>query len=766
MFTNVVVDVKNTNVDIMYTYHVPTELEGFIGIGSRVMVSFGVRHILGYVLDLTEENKFGGEVKDILEVLDYGSELSAEQVELAKFIKEDTKCMLVSALEAMYPSFIKTKYRKYLYVNEPDKLDASLALLFNGKNKIAITSETIKENPKILKEIKKGNLELVNDIYQYGKNKKEKFYSINPAYEYLINSLPSKRYEVMSYVFRNPDVTLLDIKEATGASVYLINQLVKEEYLQTKEDYVLSSEEEKEKEVTKGFSFTFSQKNLIEKFTTLKGKPFLLFSNNEDFKLDFYLSEAIKQVLIGKKVEIVAPTVLEAFKVSKFFKRYLSGYKLLIFTNDLSNTEYYDGYLKVIKGDYDIIITTKVGALLPVYDLGLLVVINEGDFNYLSEYTPKINLVNVLKKRSEIFDCKFVMSASNPQVETYYQYAMAKTILLREVEEVKNNVTLIDLNKNYGEFTSLSDVLINKIKETLLMKKQVVLMLNAKGYSNYVVCRSCDEVLKCPKCKIPLTYYKDKGEVKCRYCGRKFEENVCPSCHAHDFHFFATGLDALKENLMKVIPNARVLQMDSDTIKTSSDYHDALLQIENQDVDIIIGTRNVLSIFSNEIRLIGIIDIDQFLNGNDYRSSENTYQLINECMSHKECETIIQGHHINNPLITNAIKGDYDSFYNEELIYRKRYLYPPFAEVNRVIIVGPYKDMYYCANYLKKIVVSLLKENVDALGPVYITKLKGVQVIIKHNDFKRLSTIIDEVSKKFSENKVLVSFERYPRNFS
>ena len=195
---------------------------------------------------------------------------------------------LVSALEAMIPSFLKAKYRKFLYCANPDSLDMDLAMLFNGKNKIAISYDTIKENPKILREVKKGNIEVSYDVFQYGKNKKEKLYSVNPMYDHLIESLSSMRYEVMMYVKRNDFSTSLAIREAVGCSTYLIKSLVNEGYLLVKEDYVTEKDDDEEKKLNKAFSFSFEEKELIEKFTQLSGKPFLLYSNDEDFKLDFH----------------------------------------------------------------------------------------------------------------------------------------------------------------------------------------------------------------------------------------------------------------------------------------------------------------------------------------------------------------------------------------------------------------------------------------------------------------------------------------------
>lgn len=766
MFAKVVVDVKSSNVDIMYTYRIPQELEGFIGIGSRVMVSFGIRKILGYVIEITSESDYQGEMKEILEVLDYSQELSIEQIELAKYIKNETKCLLVSALEAMYPSFLKTKYRKFIYASNPDKLDAEIALLFNGKNKIAITADTLKRYPKILREIKNGNLELTFDIYHYGKRKKEKLYRINPSYYHIFNSLSAKRLECIRFVERNEDCTTDDIKEAIGCSIFLIQALVKEEYLLVKEDFVVEESISEYKKVSRNFTFSFEQRKIVEKFTALSGKPFLLYSNDETFKYDFSLSEAVKTVASNKKVLIVTPTLLDNFKISRYFKRYLEGYKVLSFANDLNNSDYYSQYIQVLKNEFDIIITTKVGAFLPINDLGLIVVVNEGDFNYLNEYTPKYNTIKALEFRSNYHNAKLVLSTLCPQIESYSKYVNAKYILLKHLVKVENRMILTDLNQEYGPIDRvISSKLKIEIDKCLKNRQQAVLMLNSKGYSNYIVCRNCGEVLKCPKCEIPLSYYKEKDEMKCKYCGRKAEEVSC-NCGSRSFTHLLNGLDNLKEKIQMIFPNARILHMDSDTIKTTADYHEALLQIENQDVDIIIGTRNVLSIFSSQIRLLGIIDLDQFLNSSDYRSNESTYHLLSECINHLECTTVVQGYHLDHPTVSLALNNNYDEFYEMEIKNRKTYLYPPYCEINRLIIIGQYKDMYYCANYLKKIFNTIIKENSDALGPVYLPKYKGVQILLKHNNFEKVSEIIDEVEKKFSEKKITIQFERYPRSFN
>ena len=179
MYASVAIDIQTNNLKDVYDYKIPDELIPYVGIGSRVMVDFGVRRVLGYIIELKDETSFTGEVRDIAQVLDYSKELSIEQIELAKKIAYDTKCPLIKALDIMFPPFLKTKFRKFITIKNSNLVDPNILLLFNDKKKICLTSDIIKKYPKISKEIQKGNLSLEHDVYSYGKKKKIKLYTFS-----------------------------------------------------------------------------------------------------------------------------------------------------------------------------------------------------------------------------------------------------------------------------------------------------------------------------------------------------------------------------------------------------------------------------------------------------------------------------------------------------------------------------------------------------------------------------------------------------------
>ncbi len=761
MFAKVVVDVKASNIDTMYTYRIPEELEDFVFVGSRVYVGFGTRTIMGYVIETIDEKDYNGIVKDIIDVLDYSKELTTEQVELAKFIAETNRCSLIKALELMYPSFLKTKYRKFITIKNFDKLDANIAFLFAGKNKILLTKEMLQEYPKIKTEIKNGNLGLEHDIFYYGKRKYVKYYSLNELHVSTVENLSELRQKVIKYLNQAKEAVIEDIRNDVGCSPYLVKKLVEEGLIRVTEKPFNKEQAQSERKLIKNINFNLAQKEIKEKYDSLNSKPFLLYSNDELFKYDLYLEIVKDNILDNKKVLIVTPSLVYNYSVYNFLRHNLEGYNIVNFSSDLPNSEYYNNYMTVKMNLADVVVTTKVGAFSPMDNLGAIIVIDEDNLNYLGEYHPKYSLLEAMKFRSKFQGAKLLLSSSTPSIESFYQYHQAKYYLLKYKISFNNEVSLVNMKDELIENNNsiISKELQNSLQDTLSNKKQAMLILNAKGYSPSMQCKKCGKVVKCPKCNISLMYSKENNEYKCRYCGQKIEQIEC-ECGSHNFTTFGIGLEMVREKLYELFPNARVLLLDSDSLKDSEDYKNAVLLIESGDVDIIIGTNNIVSLINySNIELVSLLAVDNLLNVSDYRASYNTFSLISKLLNNKK--VIIQGYDLEHYSIINGIKDDYNSYYKEEINIRSTLNYPPFVEVNKLIISGDFKQMYHVANYFRKVVQNVL--DATCLGPTYDKVKRGVQLIIKHNDFEKLMKVINEVEKKFSDYKVEYSYERFPR---
>ena len=741
MFASIALDVLTNNFKDTYTYHIPLEFENYIGIGSRVMVDFGVRKILGYVVELKEQADFDGNVRDIVEVLDFSNELTLEQVELAKKIANDTNCSLSKALDAMFPAFLKTKYRRFISIKDFNNLDPNIALLFRDKKKIILTSELIKEYPKIRKEIERGTLELDHDVFTYGRRRLIKYYSVNPHTFNVYEGFKGIKKKLIDYLLIKGEAIADDIKDAIGCSTYLINSLAKQEILSI-EEKPLVLKDEKDKISLRNRDFNFDQKTIKDKFMNLSNKPFLLYSNDENFSLELYLDICIDMILQDKKVLVVTPTLINNYTVYHYLRNNLMGFSVLNFSSDMTNSDYYNNYLRLKNNDAEVIVTTKIGAFLPIDNIGVIIVVDESNFNYINEMTPKYNTIDALKFRAKYHNAKIILASNPLTVENYYNYFKAEYHILKYIIPNNYHATLVSMyDEAATDHAIISRELEYKLKNTLNNNKQAMLILNSRGYSNHLICRSCGHVAKCPKCNIPLTYFKEKDEIKCRYCGSKLESLNC-KCGNDAYSMLGLGLEMVKEKVVELFPYANVLLIDSETLRNYEDFQEIVIKIETKEVDIIIGTNNVISMNNyGNFNLIGLIAVDNLLNTSDYRASYNTFSLITNAI--KSSDVVIQGYNLDHYAIKYGINADFVSFYGDEIKVREAFKYPPFYEVNRLIISGDFKNMYHAANYLKKAYGILFKDLNLCLGPTYIKTRKGVQLILKHQDYDKVIKLIN-----------------------
>lgn len=775
MIAVISIDVQVSYVNDEYDYIIPPQLEDYVKIGSRVLVEFGVRKVLGFVIDIKDKSDFKGTLREVVQVLDFDSELSLEQIMIAKEMSKSTKTYLSSCLSVMYPYFLKSKFRKFISINNVESLDPHIISLFDNKKKISLTSDLLKEYPKIRKEINNGNLLLDYDLYSYGKTKQVKEYFVNRNCENIYSKYKGIKKKLIDYLMRKEYATLDEIKEFIGCSSYIIKSLERDEVLYYREVKPKVDNNLIRPKLSNKI-FDFDGKIIKQKYLDMSNKPFLLYSNDEKFSFDFFLDICIDNINNNKKTMIVCPTLISLYNIYYYLHRYLEGYDVVNLSGDLSNSEYYENYKKITSGNFDCFVTSKVGIFTKTPSLATIIVYDEGNYNYISEMTPKYNSIEILKLRANYHNAKIVMHSSPLTIENYYHYFLADYNLLKYIKKTNNNVSIVDMQDELLQNRLLvSKKLEEGINKALAKDKQVMLILNSKGYSNTLKCRKCGKVIKCEKCNIPLTYYKDKNEFKCRYCGKGIENITC-KCGCTDFAMYDMGLEMLKEKLDYLFPLSKILLIDSNTLKEYSDYENVVVSIESKDVDIIIGTSNALGLSHfADLDLISLVSVDTILNYSDYKASFNTFALIYNSVNTNtlnknllnyddNINIIIQGFNLNHYAIKYGISLDFNAFYEEEIKFRKTFNYPPFREVNKIIITGEYKDIYYCANYFKKVYSSVTKTQNMVLGPVYVKIKKGVQLIIKSDDFEKLSKIIDEVKNKFKDKDVLISFERYPRS--
>lgn len=757
MVAKVVVNIKSQNINETFDYLVPEIYENFVYVGSRVLVSFGFKDVMGYVVEMIDSSEFNGNLKEIKDVFDYEQELTLEQVKLAKLLSEELNAPLVSTLDLMMPSFLKEQKKQYLYINNYDFLHPDLAILFNGKKKVLLDKNILEYYSLVKKEIAKKNIQIEYEFLVYGSRKKEKYYYV--ANE--VSQISKVRNEILYFVKENPEATEDDIRSATNCSKDLINKMVKEGTLAYKERVILNEESHNVELVSK-YHFNIDQVQLIEKYKELGLKPYLLFSNDEEFKAQFYLQLINYYILQDKQVVIFAPTIILLEELHLYIKKYFKNLNIYTYHSKNTKSDNYETYMNVKYNKFNVLLTTSMGAFLPYNELGMFIVVDEDNPNYIYENFPYYDVREVVKLRSSLLNVKLLFASATPSVKAYYYSYLSQYYMLEYNVKTNNQVFIVDMKEEMLEEnnTIISSLLHEQVKLALDENKISMLIVNNKAYATTIKCRECGKVLKCPKCKIPLTYYRNKNLARCSYCDYKTENfNTC-ECGSENLISLGFGLEQVRNKISMAFPKARIMQVDSDNVKALDDYSNVLNAIEENEVDIIIGTNFLTKTLNyDNIKVVGMLYVDSYLNVNDYRGSEYTYNLIAKMTNKEVC--ILQTYNKDHYAIKYSATNDYESYYQKEIDYRELLNYEPFTEMNRITITGQFDKMYHFANYYRKAITYKIGDNV--LGPSYDYKIKGVKLILKHNQQKDVLKILNDSIRHFNDANLFVSYERYPK---
>lgn len=756
MIAKVVVDLKISSDDDSFEYNIPEYLKDYVYIGSRVLVSFGMQDVLGYVIQINEESEFSGNLKDIKEVYDYDKELTDEQVNLAFTLSKDLNVPIVSTLDLMRPTFLKEQKRKYIFVNDFDFLNPELALLFKGKSRIQIDNNILRYKNLIKKEIDKGNIQIEYDYSSYGKNKKVKFY-------YVIDT------NLQKTSIRNQIISLLqngvskeeDIRSITGVTNILLNKMVKEKIIGFDEKLVINDINNNVTLKNK-YNFNIDQEQILGMYDELNNKPFLLFSNDEEFKAALYLKIIMDNIKQNKKTIIFAPNIMMCEEFSLYIASSFEVITVYSYHSKNKTSDNYDIFMNVIYNKYHVLVTTNLGLFLPYSNIGTIIVLDEDSRTYINENYPNYDLREVVQIRTKELNNKLIFASSTPSINLFYQTRINKFYLLEYNVDKNNEVIVVDMKNENIDNNSfvLSKVLIDKMKQVYDDSKISMLIVNNKAYSTQIKCRSCGEVLKCPKCHIPLTYYNNKKIAKCSYCDYKVENFSTCKCGSSNYMTLGFGLEQVHQKVGMLFPKARIIQVDSDNVVGINDYLNVINAIEENEVDIILGTNFLTkSLKYDNIKLVGLLNVDSFLNLNDHRAAEFTYNMIAK-MANKEI-SIIQTYYKDHYAVNLGTKSNYDSYYLKEISLRESLNYDPFFEVNKILAKGPFDQTYHFAYYLRKALKHIVGDGI--LGPTYDYQTKGVKLIIKHNNYETVKKVINDATKTFKDKGVLVSYERYPK---
>ena len=378
------------------------------------------------------------------------------------------------------------------------------------------------------------------------------------------------------------------------------------------------------------------------------------------------------------------------------------GKRVAVQHSALNHTERLLQWQMIQDGGADIVVGTRSAIFSPLENIGLVIIDEEQEHTYRSESAPRYSAHEVARQRAAENGALLLLASATPSTESYYAAQHGRTQLVRLTKRYGGNplpkVQIVDMRAELasGNPREISLAMEDAIRHNLEAGKQTILLLNRRGYQTVAQCEDCREVLKCPKCSVPMVYHKSAHKLLCHYCGSQLDPPParCPACGGK-LQYRGFGTQKAEEELAKLFPEARVLRMDQDTTAAKDAHEKLLAKFARHEYDIMVGTQMVAKgLDFEDVTLVGVLGIDSLLFAQGFRAYETVFSLVTQVVGRSGRAkdpgfAIIQTTDPDNPVLNLAAAQDYDAFFEQEIAYRKLGLYPPFCGLCVVGFAGP-----------------------------------------------------------------------------
>lgn len=792
----IIVDVPLMQTDQPYSYRIPEEFEGMLEVGMRVHVPFGKgnRLIQGIVLGLEsqlDEEEANQDLKDIAEVLDFSPVLTQEQLWLAEELRKSVFSYKISILKAMLPGFLNSSYDKILYpkagLSQEDR-----ERLFGSEDSLAFSSLDLGKQAEMMRLTRKGLLGLEYQAVDQKKIKTQSWYEVNLAQleGVEISARAKKKLELRDYLLSHPEsaslASLLEFYSREQVNFFVEQGAVTivQKEVQRSAAYFEGIEASQPLELNP------EQRQARDAVVSAIGShqpPFLLQGITGSGKTEVYLQIIQGALDKGKTAILLVPEIsLTPQMTERFIARF--GEKVAILHSGLSNGEKYDEWRKVERGNAQVVVGARSAIFAPLKNLGVMIIDEEHEATYKQDSNPRYHAREVAILRAQYNQAALVLGSATPSLESRARAGKGVYQHLRLTQRANPlaripEVQVIDFRDYIGqnETSNFTPPLLEAIQDRLAKKEQVVLMLNRRGYSSFVMCRECGTVDTCPNCDISLTLHMDTKTMNCHYCG--FSKDIpqsCPNCKSHSIRYYGTGTQKAYDELAELFPQARILRMDVDTTRKKGSHQALLDQFGRGEADILLGTQMIAKglDFPN-VTLVGVLNADTALNLPDFRSSERTFQLLTQVAgragrAEKAGQVLIQSYNPQHYAIRFAKDQDYEGFYTYEMGIRRQLGYPPYYFTIGITLSHKKEEEVVKRAYeVMNILRSGLSETSNILGPTpkpiaRTHNLYHYQILIKYRLEDELGPTLNQVlalTQERENSELRLSIDHEPQQF-
>ena len=774
--------------DKEFDYSIPSHLQNECAVGKRVLVPFGRgnsrRQGIVTAIESADDDR---DLKPVVSVLDEKPVMTQKLLDVARFMKEHYFCTLYDAVKTMLPAGINYRvtsvYGAKALENEPELTEEQRRIydyLISKRQSVKLEKlldDFALSDSRVLDEmVSLGVLYKSDEAFRKVNDAVMKMAALSQGVDWRSEKLTPRQNDVAELLELTGAASVKEIRYFTGVSASVIDALYKKGVIYFFDEEVFRTKELRAEENASETVLSDEQQqacdDLYREYTDEKAHISLLYGVTGSGKTSVFLKLIERVISDGKGIIVMVPEIsLTPQFVAQFARRF--GEKIAVFHSALSLGERLDEYKRVQKGLAQIVIGTRSAVFAPFDNIGLIIMDEEQEYSYKSESAPRYHAREVAMYRCAQNNALMVLSSATPSVETYYyakngRYSL-NVLTKRFGAAVLPEVVTADMNLEMqnGNTSGFSDVLLQNLEYNLEHGKQSILLLNRRGHNSFVTCTQCGEPVTCPHCSISLTYHSRNNRLMCHYCGYStLYRGVCPTCGGKSLRLGGTGTQKAEQDIANIFPEARILRMDTDATSSKASYEKMISAFSRGEYDILVGTQMVAKglDFPN-VTLVGVLNTDQMLYADDYRSYERSFSLLTQVVGRSgrgdsKGIAVIQTFTPDNLIISLAAKQDYDAFYNAEISVRNAMLYPPFADICLLGFAGENQTLTLSAakGFLEEF-SSLARGEYSDL-PIRILGPSPASVVKVSNQYRYKLIIKCRNNRRFRQllSRVLISF--------
>ena len=697
-----------------FTYAVSARLK-FLKAGWRVIVPFGKKQIDGFVMSVDEVDddkvNFDFELKEIFDVIDEEAWFTPTMLKEARWLSDFYLCPLAQAMTLFMPMRrgrkIKLKFeRTFCLAKTFDESD------FTSKPAQLKALKILREN------------------------------------------------------------SFMTIPQLNAANVYppIVNKLIQAGLVEIKMRRVLRDSYAAIKPIEKNFELTAEQIAAVDAIKKSldagKFRGILLHGVTGSGKTQVYIEAAKIARQHGKNVIMLVPEISLTGQIVMNFKAHFSD--VFVIHSGLSVEERSDTFYRIRNGDAGIVIGARSALFTPIDNVGLIVIDEEQDYSYKQDSAPFYNARTVAEEFAKFHGATILFGSATPSIENFYRAQIGELEYLSLPHRVFKNplpkVTCVDMRRELknGNKNVLSRALQALLTKTLAKHQQAIVLLNRRGWNTFVMCRDCGHVITCPDCGLPMTYHKDK-KMRCHHCEIESDPpSNCPKCSSERVKYFGTGTQKLEQEIQLNFPDAKILRMDRDTTTKKLAHQKILEGFKSGAYDILCGTQMVSKGHDiPNVTAVGILSADSALNFPDFRASELCFMMITQAAGRAgraefEGNVIVQAYNVEAPAVIFGCRQDYKAFFEDELPKRKRFFYPPYSRMIKILFtsknaeVAKLQGKNFVDDFKKNFAGSSFRNEIFGPIPALIENLRGTfrfAVLIQTTD-------IDAVRNFLRQNRL------------